>query len=155
MSKQIACEAVEIIPPEKRIPAIQIRQFFGRTDLSRSKLFVLTVPVSVSKLTVLTVYRFDRLPFCRLPFWPFCHFAVLTVLPFYRFRFNPFPFDSVSNSFWIRFGLIPFWLRFAVSVWSPFWLDSVWLRFRSENFLKTFCLGLMLVRNTFLLPFPA
>ena len=55
------------------IPTIQQHLFFeGKevkgVELSRSKLSVLTVSVSVSKLTVLTVYRFYRLPFCRLPF---------------------------------------------------------------------------------------
>ena len=70
------------------------------SDLSRSKLSVLTVSVSGFQtdrfaVTVFTVCRLAVFRF-GVKFGQFCHFAVLTVLPFYRFPFpfQPFHFDT-------------------------------------------------------------
>ena len=117
-------------------------------ELSRSKLSVLTVSVSVSKLTVLTVYRFDRLPFIVLtvsPFWFHCfalsrliftgRFAVLSVsvLPFCR-SVSPFcrsRFAVLANSV-----LIPFTVLTAESL-----IKSIpFCRFRFDRFDAHFLL---------------
>mgnify|MGYP005654517167 CR=1 FL=1 len=137
---------------------------FLSPDLSRSKLSVLTVSVSVSKLTVLTVYRFDRLPFCRFPFWSFCnfgfivlHFAVsnftgrfavlpVAVLPFCR-SVSPFcrsRFAVLANSVLIPFTVLTAECldpdRFAVSVLTVLMLISFYRFensvFRFENLLR-------------------
>ena len=130
----------------------------GGSTLSRSKLSVLTV--SVWKLTVLTVYRFYRLPFCRLPFWAFCHFgftvlhfalsnftgrfAVLpvSVLPFCR-SVSPFCrswFAVLANSV-----LIPFTVLTAES-----WIKCIpFCRFRFDRFDVHFLLPIWKFRFPF------